>query len=565
MKDGRLREAAYRHLRLHAGFVNVGNWAFEASRNTEFGVHIYGSARDSIGFDNLSRLYGVAPLIGSLDHSGGGEIPGMRHAGGWDLRPHQARVVRVDERLLAEWGRLTGEVGATTGQVALLQPTTTEEQGAITALSAVTARLGQREPRISQGYNETNGKKDGLIAWAGSQPEVLSELILQGPHFGIATPVSKQPKVPCRGNHDWTSFDLTELSSDAVPRTNYVRPESCSVQRYEDEQDRWLDRSRVSGEWEPSAEQWERRGEVLSDQEAALPDEKQRQLLRQRLWWFQPYTRFYRLAWRCMIPFNTERSLFAALIPPGPAHVDAVQTMMVESNEVTALTSGFWAALPLDYLLRITGRSHLRVSEAHKMPYADPAHPLAVPLLLRTLRLNCLTGAYAPLWTELYDMTWPGYEDWVVEWPTLAPLAGDLKPTWEYATPLRTEYERRAALVEIDALVAVWLGMSADELVAIHKARYAILADRESEMWFDANGRQLARDPTPTGTARPSRTTNSSSPTTRVSAPSLPRATPPLLQGRARRGNARRARRLHGATAEGAAETGVVKRPAREE
>jgi hypothetical protein len=51
------------------------------------------------------------------------------------------------------------------------------------------------------------------------------------------------------------------------------------------------------------------------------------------------------------------------------------------------------------------------------------------------------------------------------------------------------------ALVEIDALVAVWLGMSADELIAIHKARYAILVDRESYMWFDANGRRLARDP----------------------------------------------------------------------
>lgn len=37
--------------------------------------------------------------------------------------------------------------------------------------------------------------------------------------------------------------------------------------------------------------------------------------------------------------------------------------------------------------------------------------------------------------------------------------------------------------------------MSADELVAIHKARYAILADRESQMWFDAHGRQLAQDP----------------------------------------------------------------------
>ncbi|MFA3874505.1 DNA methyltransferase [Streptomyces sp. MMCC 100] len=495
VNEGRLRGEAYRHLRLHAGFINVGNWAFEASRNTEFGVHIYGAPRRTPSFDNLSRLYGVEPLMASLDHDGEGEVPGMRYAGGWDLRAHQARVIEVDEGVLSEWRRLTGDTESPSSRAALLQPTTTEEQGAIAALSAVRDRLGQHEPRISQGYNETNAKKAGFIDWDTSHPASLSDLVLQGPHFGVATPVSKQPKVPCRGNHDWTSFDLPSLDRNVVPRTNYVRPETCSLRRYEDEQDPWLDHYRLSADWEPTAADWESRSDVLSEEELALPEDEQRQLLRERLWLFRPYTRFYRLAWRRMIPFNTERSLFAALVPPGPAHVDAVNSMALADNRATTLNSGFWAALPIDYLLRITGRSDLRVAEAKKMPYADPTHPLAGPLLLRTLRLNCLTNAYAPLWEELYDMTWPGYEDWALEWPGLKPLAGHLKSTWEYGTPLRTEYERRAALVELDALVAVWLGMSADELIAIHKARYAILADRESQMWFDVEGRQLAKDP----------------------------------------------------------------------
>ncbi|WP_200305126.1 class I SAM-dependent DNA methyltransferase [Streptomyces adelaidensis] len=493
-KDGRIRGAAYRRLRLHAGFVNVGNWAFEASRNTEFGVHIYGTPQQAIHFDNLSRLYGVEPLVASLEHSGEGEVPGMKHGGGWDLRAHQARVITVDEVRLAEWRWLTGEAGALASQAALLQPVTTDEQGAITALSNVVDRVGQHDPRITRGYDEANGKKDGFISWDTSQPPSMSELVLQGPHFGNATPVSKQPKVPCRGNHDWTSFELTGLAADAVPRTNYVRPETCSLERYEEEQDRWLDRSRLSSAWEPTTEDWESRGDVLTEEELLLPADEQRERLLQRLWLFRPYTRFYRLAWRVMIPFNTERSLFAALIPPGPAHVHTVQSMALENNRATALNAGLWASLPFDYLLRITGRSHLQVAEAKKMPYADPTHPLAAPLLLRTLRLNSLTEAYAPLWEELYDMTWPGYEAWAVRWPKLKPLAGHLKSAWEYGTPLRTEYERRAALVEMDALVAVWLGMSADELIAIHKARYAILADRESEMWFDVEGRQLAKD-----------------------------------------------------------------------
>ena len=79
----------------------------------------------------------------------------------------------------------------------------------------------------------------------------------------------------------------------------------------------------------------------------------------------------------------------------------------------------------------------------------------------------------------------------LVDWPNIAPL-GDVGPTWERATPLRTEYERRAALVEIDALVAVWLGITEEQLEAIYPARYPVLGDYEDVTWFDATGRKIA-------------------------------------------------------------------------
>jgi hypothetical protein len=124
------------------------------------------------------------------------------------------------------------------------------------------------------------------------------------------------------------------------------------------------------------------------------------------------------------------------------------------------------------------------------MPAPSLDHPLAVPLLLRTLRLNCLTTAYSDLWSELYNYAWRD-ETWTVAWPNVAPLS-DIRPTWERATPLRTEYERRAALVEIDALVAVWLGITEEQLEAIYPARYPVLGDYEDITWFDAAGRKLA-------------------------------------------------------------------------
>ncbi|MFC9543232.1 class I SAM-dependent DNA methyltransferase [Streptomyces sp. NPDC056956] len=444
-REAPLREAAYRHLRVHASFINAANWAFDdLSRNQEFGLHIYGPPQ-SVHFAHVSELYGAQVLPESLQHDGVGPTPGIKYQGTWDIRPHRDRVVIVDSKMLASWRMLSGGEGAS-DRAPLLYPVLQAEQGAIEALGAFTTRLTDFSPRITRGFDEANGKKDGLIRWGNRDVESLSEVVLQGPHFSGGLPFSKQPKIPCRSNNDWLPSSTERLTESEVPRTNYVR--ATDVDTYRSAQDHWNGR---------------------------------------------PYTEYFRLTWRVMIAFNSARSLHAALIPPGPTHVHAVHSMALADNRLTTLNAGFWAALPLDYLLRITGRSHLQVTEAHKMPAPTPDHPLAQPLLLRTLRLNALTNAYAPLWRELFHPTWPHYEVWAnPHWPHLRPLANHLKADWEHGTPLRTEYERRAATVELDALVSVWLGISADQLVAIYKSRYPVLSDYESATYFDASGRKIA-------------------------------------------------------------------------
>lgn len=353
-------------------------------------------------------------------------------------------------RLLIQWQTLLAGETSPVEQTQLLHSITTHEQEAIVALARVTDRLRAHKPFISTGYNETNAKQDGIIRHEVGDRENWDEVILQGSHFSAATPFAKQPNLPMRNGKDWIQWDLASLSEDEIPRSTYAR--ACDRNIFEAAQDRWDD---------------------------------------------SPSTKTYRLAWRRMIdPKNTERSLFATLIPPGPPHVHTVNSMAFTNDKDTALNAGFWASLPLDYLLRVTGRSDLQQGEALKMPAATSGHPLTHPLLLRTLRLNALTNAYAPLWEALFDKTWPAYEDWAnPNWPKISPLATHLRPNWMHDTPLRTEYARRAALVEIDALVSVWLGITAGQLVAIYKSRYAVLSDRESAMYFDAAGRRIASDP----------------------------------------------------------------------
>ncbi|MEU0614076.1 class I SAM-dependent DNA methyltransferase [Streptomyces albogriseolus] len=450
VKDGPLRTEAYYHLRLHATFINSGNWAFEIGRTVPFGLHIYGTRKADIDFVTLSQLHSASVLSDSLTHDGSGPIPSQKFGGTWDVRPHKSRLIHVTRELLSQWQVLLADEGSPVEQTPLLHSITTSEQDAIIALARVRSRLGNQKPFISAGYNETTAKQDGIIRHQVGDKDSWTEVIMQGSHFSAATPFAKQPNSPMRNGKDWALWDHMTLAADAIPRTTYTR--ACGHDAYKSAQDHWEG---------------------------------------------SPYTERYRLAWRRMIdPKNTERSLFAALVPPGPTHVDAVHSMALPNNRLTALNAGFWASLPLDYLLRITGRADLRMAEANKMPAPSAQHPLSAPLLVRTLRLNCMTAAYADLWSELFHPTWPHYEAWAnPHWPNLNPLASTITPLWTDGIPLRTEYERRAAIVEIDALVSVWLGITADQLVAIYRSRYAVLYDREAAIYFDARGRRVAADP----------------------------------------------------------------------
>src|ERR1019366_8488709 len=117
-------------------------------------------------------------------------------------------------------------------------------------------------------------------------------------------------------------------------------------------------------------------------------------------------------------------------------------------------------------------------------------HPLQAALVTRTLRLNCVTEAYADLWHDVYREVFTA-EQWTggparANRPDLGAVTGE----WTGATPLRIAEDRRQAVLEVDALVALMLGVTADQLCTVYRTQFAVLYGYDRKDYFyDANGR----------------------------------------------------------------------------
>src|SRR5690625_582266 len=121
-------------------------------------------------------------------------------------------------------------------------------------------------------------------------------------------------------------------------------------------------------------------------------------------------------------------------------------------------------------------------------------------ITLRALRLNAVADMYSDLWREVWEELAPDdpsephpftLDAWTggVDYPGRPTLSG-VGPEWTPETPLRRETDRRQALIEIDALVALSLGITADELCTIYRTQFPVLYGYDHGKYvYDANGR----------------------------------------------------------------------------
>ena len=130
---------------------------------------------------------------------------------------------------------------------------------------------------------------------------------------------------------------------------------------------------------------------------------------------------------------------------------------------------GVLSSLLVDFFVRSTGGGDIRSDRIESLPYVRGGNLEAV-ISRAFLLLNAVTKDYG----DIYEL-----------------VTGD---RWNAWVPLRGAEERRRAQIEIDAAVALGLGVTVDELCTIYRTQFPVMLRYDRTDRYDANGRLVPKE-----------------------------------------------------------------------